>query len=207
MTAPRRPPTGSQLRADRTRAAVIDETVRCILDEGFAPPSVRRITERAGLTWGVVQYHFGDMDGLLLAVVDRGFAELIAALDGLPTRAADEGDVAARAAFVVDAVWEAFSSPTSMAALELLIATRAVRNAAANAQLANVMDRLTALGRHLGEDLSAPNAAQLGNLIWATMRGLVVAQLVWPEPMDFTQDRHVLVELITAYVEAHPARE
>ena len=31
---------------------VIDETVRYILDEGFAAPSVRRITERAGVTWG-----------------------------------------------------------------------------------------------------------------------------------------------------------
>ena len=35
MTAPRRPATGTQARADRTRTAVIDETVRCILDEGW----------------------------------------------------------------------------------------------------------------------------------------------------------------------------
>lgn len=51
MTAPRRPPTGTQARAERTRTVVIDETVRCILDEGFAPPSVRHITDRAGVTW------------------------------------------------------------------------------------------------------------------------------------------------------------
>jgi hypothetical protein len=29
----------TQLRAERTRALVIDETVRCILDEGFAAGS------------------------------------------------------------------------------------------------------------------------------------------------------------------------
>src|SRR3984957_2846779 len=71
MNAPRRPPTGGQARVERTRAAGIDETVRCIIDEGFAPPSVRRITGRAGVTWGVVQYHFGYLDGLLMAVLDK----------------------------------------------------------------------------------------------------------------------------------------
>ena len=150
MTAPRRPPTGTQARAERTRTAVIDETVRCILDEGFAPPSVRHITERAGLTWGVVQYHFGDLDGLLMAVVDRGFGELLDALAELPTQAVREGSVAARTAFVVDTIWDAFSSPTSMAALEILISTRGLRDAVANTHLADLMATLSVLGRHLG---------------------------------------------------------
>jgi AcrR family transcriptional regulator len=202
MTAPRRPPTGAQARADRTRTAVIDETVRCILDEGFAPPSVRHITERAGLTWGVVQYHFGDLDGLLMAVVDKGFGELLAALDELPPQAVREGSVDARTAFVVDTVWGAFSSPTSMAALEILISTRGLRNAVANTHLADLMEKLTSLGRHLGEGLSAPHGGRIGNLIWATLRGLVVAQMVWPEPVDFSRDRRALVEVITAYVES-----
>src|ERR1700761_3479372 len=121
MTAPRRPPTGGQARAERTRAAVIDEAVRCILDEGFIPPSVRHITDRAGVTWGVVQYHFGDLDGLLMAVVDKGFGELLSALDELPPPPIRKGSVRARTEFVIDTVWEAFSSPTSMAALEILI--------------------------------------------------------------------------------------
>src|SRR5206468_4391703 len=84
LAAPRRPANGSQLRADRTRALVIDETVRCILEEGFAAASAKHITERAGVTWGVVQYHFGDRAGLLMAVVDKGFAELIDSLHELP---------------------------------------------------------------------------------------------------------------------------
>ena len=202
MTAPRRPPTGTQARADRTRTAVIDETVRCILDEGFAPPSVRHITDRAGLTWGVVQYHFGDLDGLLMAVVDKGFAELLDALGKLPPRAAREGSVQTRTQFVIDAVWDAFSSPTSMAALEILIATRGLRDGVANTHLADLMASLTSLGRHLGKGLSALHAGRIGNLIWATLRGLVVAQMVWPEPLDSSRDRRALVEVISVYVES-----
>lgn len=201
MTAPRRPSTGRQARAERTRQTVIDETVQCILEEGFAPPSVRHITCRAGVTWGVVQYHFGDLDGLLMAVVDKGFGELAEALADMP-----ELDplwtVKRRTGAIVDTVWEAFASPVSMAALEILIATRGVRDSVANRHLSTLMDRLTTLGRHLGEDLSAPNAAQIGNLIWAALRGLVVAQMVWPTPVDTTQDRQALVEVITAYIVA-----
>ena len=118
MTGPRRPPGGGQARAERSRQAVIDEAVRYILKEGFAPPSVRQITERAGLTWGVVQYHFGDLNGILMAVLDKGFADLLETLDRLPALAA-QVPPHDRPTFVVDAVWRAFSSPTSMAALEI----------------------------------------------------------------------------------------
>ncbi|MET0701622.1 MAG: TetR/AcrR family transcriptional regulator [Mycobacterium sp.] len=201
MTA-RRPAGGTQERAERTRQAVVDETVRYILDEGFAAPSVRRITERAGLTWGVVQYHFGDLDALLLAVVDQGFRELTAVLDRLPEQTAGV-PAATRTGVVVDTVWQAFSSPTSMAALEILIATRAVRDSAANAALSETMQRFTELGRHLGEDLDAPHAVEIGNLIWATLRGIVVAQMVSTEPLDTSRDRRALVDVLNAYIAAN----
>src|ERR1700759_723502 len=81
--SPRRPVNGKQLRADRTRATVIDETVRCVVEEGFGAASAKHITERAGVTWGVIQYHFGDRDGLLMAVVDQGFGQLLETLRGM----------------------------------------------------------------------------------------------------------------------------
>jgi AcrR family transcriptional regulator len=149
----------------------------------------------------VVQYHFGDLGGLLMAVVDKGFGELIAVLDRLPGQtaglAADR-----RTEVVVDAVWQAFSSPTSMAALEILISTRAARDSAVNAALSETMTRFTELGRHLGEGLAAPHAIEIGNLIWATLRGIVVAQMVSPEPLDTARDRQALVAVLNAYIAA-----
>ena len=205
MTSPRRPRTGGQPRAERTRNAVIDEAVRAILEEGFAAPSVRHITDRAGVTWGVVQYHFGDLDGILMAVVDRGFGELAATLEELAPAAAalDPQD---RVAFVVNGVWQAFSSPTSRAALEILISTRGARAAVVNAQLAEVMSKLTALGRQLGEGLSAPHAARVGNLVWNTLRGILAAQMTWPEPVDSSKDLQTLVEVISVYIASRSPR-
>jgi AcrR family transcriptional regulator len=189
----------TQLRAERTRALVIDETVHCILEEGFAAASAKHITERAGVTWGVVQYHFGDRDGLLMAVVDQGFAELTDALRELPAAAEN---VRGRTEFIVNAAWDAFSSPTSMAALEILIATRAMRDTGATAHLATLGTTMAQLGKHIGEGLHARHAAAIGNLIWATLRGLVVATLVVPEPLDTRRERRALVDMITRYVDS-----
>jgi AcrR family transcriptional regulator len=176
---------------------VIDETIRCILEEGFAAASAKHITERAGVTWGVVQYHFGDRDGLLMAVVDKGFGELLESLRELPLGSENTRD---RTESIVTAAWEAFSSPTSMAALEILIATRAMRDPDASGHLGELGRAFVKLGRHIGEGLNARHAAAIGNTIWATLRGLVVAQLVIHEPLDTRSERRALVDMITAYV-------
>jgi AcrR family transcriptional regulator len=202
VVSPRRPAHGSQQRADRTRALVIEETINCILEEGFAAASAKHITERAGVTWGVVQYHFGDRDGLLMAVVDKGFGELLRALAELPPNTENTHE---RTESILTAAWEAFSSPTSMAALEILIATRAMRDTGAKRHLSDLGSAFVKLGRDIGEGLDARHAAAIGNMIWATLRGLVVAQLVIPEPLDTSRERRALVDMITAYVDGMTA--
>jgi hypothetical protein len=133
-----------------------------------------------------------------MAVVDKGFAELIDALRDLPVVAETIRD---RTEFIVEAAWEAFSSPTSMAALEILIATRAMRDTAASEHLAALGATFARLGKRIGRGLAARHAAAIGNLIWATLRGLVVAQLVVAEPMDTRRERRALVDMITAYID------
>jgi TetR/AcrR family transcriptional regulator, regulator of cefoperazone and chloramphenicol sensitivity len=200
-TVPRRPALGSQLRGDSTRAAVIDETIRCIHVEGFGAASARHITKAAGVTWGVIQYHFGDRDGLLMAVVDHAFAELIHLLAGLPPESTTM-TTRQRTALGVDAAWIALSSPSSLAALEILVATRSARDSMATTHLAQLHNAFGALGRRLGQQLPAPQGREIGNLMWATLRGLVVAQLSAAEPLDTSRDRKALVSAITSYIDS-----
>lgn len=201
--APRRPPGGSQLRADRTRDAVLDETVRCVVEEGFAAASAKHIAERAGVTWGVVQYHFGDRDGLLMAVVDRGFTELLKLLrSSLPPRSGDQTR-RKRVELVVHAAWEAFSSPTSRASLEILIGTRAMRDKRATRHLVELHRAITDLSADIAEGLDSPHAAAIGDLIWATMRGLVITQLVMAGPLRNSRELTALVDVICSYLDRH----
>jgi AcrR family transcriptional regulator len=189
-----------QARADRTRTAVIEETVRCILDEGYEAASAKHIAERAGVTWGVIQYHFGNRDALMMAVVDKGYDELLEALRGLPAGPAGLSP-RKRTETVVAAAWDAFSTPTSMAALEILIATRSVRDPAASEHLERIGTELARLGKHIGRGLDARHAAAIGNLLWAALRGMVLARMVVRTPVDTVRERRALVEVISTYIE------
>ena len=57
---------------ESTRGRVVDAAIECILDEGFYRASSNKIAKRAGVTWGVIQYHFGTREALMLAVHERG---------------------------------------------------------------------------------------------------------------------------------------
>jgi AcrR family transcriptional regulator len=197
---PRRPANGKQVRADRTRAMVIDETVRCVLEEGFGAASAKHITERAGVTWGVIQYHFGDRDGLLMAVVDRGFSELLARLREVePKLTSHVGR--ARTELLVNTVAEAFLSPASIAALEILVATRASRADVDQRHLVDLFTTLTDLGRYVAEGLEPERADGVGNLVWTTLMGAMVATMAWPNPIDVSRELRALTDAITAYVD------
>ena len=56
---------------------LIDATIDCILEEGLYRASSNRIAKRAGVTWGVIQHHFGTREALLLATFQEGMRELM----------------------------------------------------------------------------------------------------------------------------------
>jgi AcrR family transcriptional regulator len=179
---------------------VIDETVRCVIEEGFGAASAKHITERAGVTWGVIQYHFGDRDGLLMSVVDSGFSQLIASLrDVEPKLGTITGR--ARVELLVNVVAEAFLSPTSVAALEILVATRAGRADGDQRHLLELFATVTDLGRYVAERVGQERAQTVGDLIWTTLMGAMVATMAVPGPVDVSRELSALTDVITAYID------
>jgi AcrR family transcriptional regulator len=59
-----------------TRRKVIDAAIHTILEQGFYRASSNAIADRAGLSWGVIQYHFGSRENLMLAVLQEGARRL-----------------------------------------------------------------------------------------------------------------------------------
>jgi AcrR family transcriptional regulator len=51
--------------------------VRCILEDGFYRASSNAIAEKAGLSWGVIQYYFGSRENLMLTVLEEGTRLLV----------------------------------------------------------------------------------------------------------------------------------
>jgi AcrR family transcriptional regulator len=192
----------SQPRGDRTRDAIIQETVRCINEEGFAAASANHIAERAGVTWGVIQYHFGDRNGLLSAVIVDSFQRLRRGVESL---AVPDGPLRQRVEVVVDAAWAAFSGPESRASFEILISARAGRDRERVDELEGMARDLRSLsGLLFGNrvDLGGEEAV-IGELLWATLRGLVMAQMLTSRTIDSTRERSLLVDLITGVLDGH----
>lgn len=152
------------------------------------------------MTWGVIQYHFGDRDGLLMAVVAQGFSELMATLRALPPPSASMNTLQ-RVEPVVTAAWEAMSGATSRAAIEILIGTRATRGAGAAGHLDRLARTFRELVSAVGADLDSTQSAALGNLLLTNLRGLVATQLIMARPVDTARDRSVLAEVIAAYID------
>ncbi len=187
-------------KGDETRRRIIDEAARCVLEEGFAAASANRIAQRSGVTWGVIQYHFGDRATLFSAVVEAGYDEFRGIVEGaeVPT-----GDVRERIGAIVDVGWQAFSSPLGRASIEILVNTRAHRSddPAHAGQLIEM-----ARGLHLVLDDAFPTVGETGpaavrNVVWAALRGFVLALMMSPVDFDFAQERALLVDMVASYLE------
>ena len=189
--APTRRTSAPRKRGDDTRATIIGETVRCIREEGFAAATAKHVAERAGVTWGVIQYHFGDRNGLLMAVVDDGVARLV---DSLSSADVSDLPLRERIEVVIDIAWSCYSSPTSMAAFEILRATRGGPGESSRRHLLEMNSAIGQLGRLISED---PSNAGVAEVIWATLRGVVLVQMITGTDIDWNRERRALIDMVT----------
>ena len=189
--SPTRHTSAPRKRGDDTRATIIGETVRCIREEGFAAATAKHVAERAGVTWGVIQYHFGDRNGLLMAVVDDGVARLV---DSLSSADVSELPLRERIEVVIDIAWSCYSSPTSMAAFEILRATRGGPGESSRRHLLEMNSAIGQLGRLISED---PSNAGVAEVIWATLRGVVLVQMITGTDIDWNRERRALIDMVT----------
>jgi AcrR family transcriptional regulator len=194
--SPTRRTSAPRKRGDDTRAKIINETVRCIMEEGFGAATAKHVAERAGVTWGVIQYHFGDRNGLLMAVVDDGVAKLLDSLSAADVRTLPLRE---RIEVVVDTAWSCYSSPTSMAAFEILRATRGGPGESSRHHLLEMNAAISQLGMLITEDPSNDGVAEV---IWSALRGVVLAQMVVGSPIDWHRERRALIDMVTHYLQS-----
>lgn len=172
--------------------------VDCVLEEGVAAASASRVAARAEVTWGVIQYHFGTRDGLLRAVVEDGLEGLGDALAGV---IGDGAGGAVEVATVVEEAWAAFSRPSSLAALEILVSARGSAGVGASESLAALERRMSEMGAELGAALGSPRAVAV---LWTCLRGMALVRMVSPGPYPVRRELQAVTEAVTALVGQTP---
>lgn len=108
-------------RREQTRTALLDATIDCLVELGYARTSVQEICTRARVSKGAVQHHFTAKAELMAAAVEhlttRLRRELAASLDELP--GGGSGVAAA-----IDLLWRGYSGTLATAVTELWVAAR-----------------------------------------------------------------------------------
>jgi len=189
-------------RGAETRSQVIEAAVHCICDEGFGAATMNRIAERAGVTWGVMQYHFGDRGGLLSAVLDAGYQHLTERLKKIEIAGEDLKE---RVGGLVDAGWEIFRAPMTRACFEIVLATRSEMTPRSASR-----DRLLGVARQLSQgcdkllaqtlrDTRSPKKAQ--RVFLSALRGFAFEVMQYPSDYNYERERDALTDVLTAYLE------
>lgn len=110
------PPERSKRDPRKTRERIMAAVVESIAEVGFHRTSGAEIAKRAGVTWGAVQHHFGDKNGILIAVLEDSFNRLLDRLATVdPALALEE-----RVSQFIDRAWEHFATGHHRSTYEIL---------------------------------------------------------------------------------------
>jgi AcrR family transcriptional regulator len=192
---------------DSTRDKVLAAAIELILEQGYYRASSNSIAKRAGVSWGVIQHHFGTRERLLLAMVLNGTSQLV----DLLREAEIHGEtVEERIDSLADVIWDHYRQPEFRAyVLVLLNLSREPRTSA------DTVEALADNERLVGELWSQLVARaipiedprlDLSGVIFHLIRGLAIGSSLIqalpyrPNAHVGAEPREVLVHALTLYV-------
>ncbi len=108
-------------KSKNTREKILNSAISLIKEGGFSAASASRIAERAGMTWGAAQHHFGSKEEILDAVMTISHEKFIASVSAPHLR---QGTLADRVDAFVDCMWSHYQDDVYLAGLEILLAGR-----------------------------------------------------------------------------------
>jgi len=166
----RRPRRSHADRTATTRAKIIAAVNEAITDVGFQRTTASEITQRAGVTWGAVQHHFGGKDGTLAAVLEDSFMRFAERVGGVDVRL----PLDKRVSDFVDRAWEHFDSAHYRSTLEILLNFAGQPNLPPEPWQAAMTDALDRTWRQLFGDahMSLQRSGALQRTVIATLSGL-----------------------------------
>ena len=112
-------------RRAASRAALLEAAVDCLIKDGYANLTTRRVAERAGVSQGTQMHYFPTKTQFLTEAI-RHVAQRLAR-EALARANLDEPDELARHEAILEELWRIHNGPVFQATLELWIAARTDR--------------------------------------------------------------------------------
>jgi AcrR family transcriptional regulator len=203
LDAPERGRRTQAERREATRTALLDASIECLVEEGYANTTTRRIAERAGVTPGALQHHFASKAELLgqaIRHVRKAFGEEMLA-HGPP----EAPSIRARCEQLLDRMWEVHRGAFFQASTELLVAARTDDDLRATlVELQHETAQLNVLAARIlyPEMADQPGFAQIIDTGQAAIRGLALRAFVDAPEADaaWPAVRAHIMELSSAFI-------
>src|SRR3954453_8272651 len=92
-----------------TRTAILEAAGECLVDDGYAALTTRRVAERANVAQSTLMHHFPTREALLAETVSQPPMRLAdESLEDLDLKAVDGPE---QREFLLDQVWRVFTTP------------------------------------------------------------------------------------------------
>jgi AcrR family transcriptional regulator len=170
-------------RSAETRARLLDATIECLVELGYAGTTTTEVARRAGVSRGAQLHHFRTKEELVLAAVEHLFqrrnAEFIAAFARLPAGTD-------RPAAALDLLWKIIGANTFYAWLELAVAGRT--DARLGRRVRELGSRTSVEVERTFRELFPPPAVpnpffeQTPRFVFAVLQGLALDRLLVTAP-------------------------
>ncbi len=168
------------MTASPARGVVVEAAIQCILERGIYRASSNAIAERAGVTWGAIQHHFGTREALMLAVLEEGNDRLRRLLHAAEIRG---GSVEERVGEYLAVLDGYYGSQEYLAFMQVLLTL--AHDPRTSEQTLETMQRITEsvdadLHRLGGEVLAGTRASEaaMGPVLFHALRGMAMSHLM-----------------------------
>ena len=197
---------------------MIEAAIECIIELGFyRGSSTNEIARRAGVTWGVIQWYFGNREGLMLAVLEEGARHMVATVEGAHI---DGPTVVERMSQLIDVFSAHYARPDYLASLQVLLNMDHDPRTSAEVRktMLEVAERSHAHVRRLLREALGPAASKtdLATTIFLVIRGFAFSQqlldsmaydTVAPKQDRGPRHRRLLAQILAPYIEIAAAAD
>lgn len=108
-------------KSAETRRRLLDASISCLVERGYANTTTSEIADRAGMSRGAQLYHFPRKEELLASAVVHLFELLVSEMKEKVGRLTNESD---RRALAIDLLWEIANGRLMTAWVEIVVAAR-----------------------------------------------------------------------------------
>ncbi len=210
-----RPRSGTDTEAvTETRSRVVRAALEAILELGYYRASSNEIARRAGVSWGVIQHHFGTREKLMLAVFAHGQRELGAIVE---RGVIDAPTLEGRLEQLLDILAEYYGSSEFFAHLQVQLD---LAHGETSDDVRSVVDQLSErtiddVVRLTRDALGPAYSPDTTSTIFLTLRGYAMSELLAKVtthddlptgPTDERERRRLLAAALAPYFEAAARR-